>query len=628
MTVTTVTPRPTRTGSRNGSRPPGGPPRPRRRRPSRRRRQLRLIPLLFLIGTALAVTVASAGSGAVRPSPPVSVYPIPGDLVAAPGSQIAFRGVSPKRLTDIVVRGTKSGLHRGRVEADSDGRGGSFIANQPFAPGERVTVQTHLKIAGAKHGTFRFTVSDPASALPPGGLAQAARVPGDLLHFNSQPAISPPVIELVRQEASSPGGDIFITPQQDPGQNGTMIVSPSGQLVWFHSVPANELATDFRVQRYDRAPVLTWWQGQVRGGVGFGEDVVMNRSYRQIATIRAANGLKPDLHDFQLMPGGTALITAYQPVWWDASSVGGSRRQVVLDSVVQEVELGTGLVRFQWDSLDHVPLSDSYAPLPKSPSEAYDYFHVNSVSPAPGGRLLISARTTWALYELDPHTSRVAWELGGKHSSFRMGPGTSFALQHAASFLPGRSDMVSVYDDGAGPPKVHTQSRALTIRLNYRRMAASLVHAYEHTPSVVSFFEGNVQNLRGGKQFVSWGDSPYFSEFDAHGRLLYDARFVDANTSYRAYVFPWQGQPLTRPSIATATEGHTETVFASWNGATDVASWRVLAGASTKSLQPVALAPAQGFETAVRIIPSTYVAVQALDASGHVLSSTTPLRSQ
>ncbi len=577
---------------------------------------------------AVAVAVASTGSGAVRPTSPVSVYPVPGDLVASPGSQIAFRGVSPKRLTDIVVRGTKTGLHRGRIEADSDGRGGSFLPDQPFAPGERVTVQTHLKIAGVKHGTFEFTVADPASALPPGGLAPAPRVPGDLLHFYSQPDIAPPAIELVRQEPSAPGGDIFITPQQDPGQNGTMIVSPSGQLVWFHSVPNGQLATDFRVQRYDRAPVLTWWQGQVRGGVGFGEDVVMNRSYRQVATIQGANGLKPDLHNFQLMPNGTALITAYQPVWWNASSINGPRRQVVLDSVVQEVELRTGLVRFQWDSLDHVPLSDSYAPLPRSPDAAYDYFHVNSVSPAPGGRLLISARTTWSVYELDPRTGRVAWELGGKHPSFRPDPGVAFAFQHAASFVPGRSNMVSVYDDGAGPPKVAKQSRALTIRLNYRRMTASLVHAYEHSPSILSFFEGNVQNLGGGKQFVSWGDSPYFSEFDARGRLLYDARFVDANTTYRAYVFPWQGKPLTRPSVATSTEGQTETVYASWNGATDVASWRVEAGPSAKSLSPVATAPAQGFETAVRIVPTEYVAVQALNASGRVLSSSTAVRSQ
>ncbi len=588
---------------------------------------MRLLGPLGLI-VVVALALASSGGTAVRPTPPVSVYPIPGDLVASPGTQISFRGISPKRLTGIVVRGTKTGLHRGRVEADSDHRGGSFLPYKPFAPGERVTVQTHLKLAGTRHGTFHFTVADPASALPPGGLAQAPRVPGDLLHYNSQPDISPPAVELVRQEPHSPGGDVFITPQQDPGQNGAMIVSPSGQLVWFHPVPAGELATDFRVQRYRRAPVLTWWQGQVRGGVGFGEDMVLNRSYKQIASIRGANGLRPDLHDFQLLPGGTALITAYLPVWWDASSVHGARRQVVLDSVVQEVELRTGLVRFQWDSLDHVPLSDSYAPVPSSPNAAYDYFHVNSVAPAPRGRLLISARTTWAAYELDPRTGRVVWTLGGKHSSFHMGPGLAFAFQHAASFLPGHPDMVSLYDDGAGPPKVTKQSRVLTIRLNYRRKTASLVHAYEHTPSVLSFFEGNVQNLRDGSQFVSWGDSPYFSEFDAHGRLLYDARFVDANTTYRAYVSPWQGRPLTRPSIASSSDGRSETVYASWNGATDVASWRVLGGPSAQSLAPMATAPAQGFETAVRIVPTGYVAVQALDASGRVLQSSTAVRSQ
>jgi hypothetical protein len=625
VTITTAIPRPAGTGSRNGSRPPGGPPRS--RRPSRRRRQLRLLAPLAVIAL-LAAAVASSGGSPAQPRSSVSVYPVAGDPVASPGTQIAFRGVSPKQLTGIVVRGTKSGLHGGRIEADSDHRGGSFLPYKPFAPGERVTVRTHLKIAGAKHGTFEFTVADPASALPAGGLAQAPRVPGDLMHFYSQPDLSPPAVEFVRQAPSSPGGDIFITPQQDPGQNGAMILSPSGQLVWFHPLPAGTLATDFRVQHYGRAPVLTWWQGQVRGGVGFGEDVVMNRSYRQVATIQAANGLKPDLHDFELLPDGTALITAYFPVWWNASSVKGARREVVLDSVVQDVELRTGLVRFQWDSLDQVPLSDSYAPSPRSPSEAYDYFHVNSVSPAPGGRLLISARSTWAVYELDPRTGRVVWTLGGKHSSFRMGPGVAFAFQHDASFLPGRANMLSLYDDGAGPPEVHKQSRALTIRLDYRHMTASLVRAEVHSPSVLSFFEGNVQDLRGGKQFVSWGDSPYFSEFDAHGRLLFDARFVDANTTYRAYVSPWRGRPSTRPSVASSTVGQSERVYASWNGATDVAQWRVLGGPSANSLAPVALAPTQGFETAVRIVPTAYLAVQALARGGRVLATSAPARSR
>jgi hypothetical protein len=576
----------------------------------------------------MAAVSTGGGGAAEHRSAPVSVFPIPGSHVASPQTQIVFRGVSTRNLSHIVVRGSKSGLHRGHVEADSDHQGGSFLPAKPFSAGERVTVSTHLPITGVQRGTFHFTVADPASALPPGGLGQTARVPGDAFRFYSRPDLSPPTVELAREARRAPGGNLFITPQRGPLQFGPEIISPSGQLVWFDPVPSGDVATDFRVQRYQHQPVLTWWQGQARGGVGYGEDVVLNRSYQQVAAIRKANGLRPDLHDFELTPRGTALITAYFPVWWNASSVHGARRQVVLDSVVQEVELRTGLVRFQWDSLDHVPLRDSYAPVPKTGAKAYDYFHVNSVVQKPDGRLVISARTTWAVYELDQQTGRVLWTLGGKRSSFRLGRGVAFAFQHDARFLPHSSTLMSVFDDGAGPPDVHKQSRAITIRLNYHRMTASLVRADEHAPSVLVPFEGNVQDLPDGNQFVGWGGSPYFSEFDRRGRLIFDARFVGGNSTYRAFVFPWRGTPRTVPALASSTDGNDETVYASWNGATDVASWRVLGGSNPKSLAPVAVAPEEGFETSISIVPVAYVAVQALAPSGRVLATSKTVHSQ
>lgn len=631
--VTRVPPRGTGLGTGGGSRN-GGRRRRRRNRRSRRRRQLRLLIPLALIAVAVVVLLSSGGAARHRTSPTtvfptrVSVFPIPGGHVASPETQIAFRGISPRKLSHIVVRGSKSGLHQGRVEADSDHQGGSFLPSKAFLPGERVTVSTPLAISGVPHGTFHFTVADPATALPPGGIAQTARVPGDALHFYSSPDLSPPAVELARDVRHAPGGDLFITPQRGPLQVGPMIISPSGQLVWFSPAPRDDVATDFRVQRYQNSAVLTWWQGQVRGGVGYGEDVVMNRSYQRLFTIRKANGLQPDLHDFELNPNGTALITSYFPVWWNASSVHGAARQVVMDSVVQEVELRTGLVRFQWDSLDHVPLRDSYAQVPTSGNSAYDYFHVNSVAQQPHGRLLISARTTWSVYELDQHTGRVMWTLGGKHSSFHFGHGAGFAFQHDARFLPTSSTLLSVFDDGAGPPDVHEQSRAITIRLNYRHMTASLVRADYHVPSVLVPFEGNVQDLPGGNQFVGWGGSPYFSEFDPSGHLLYDGRFVGDDSTYRAFVFPWRGTPRTVPAVATSIDGSNETVYVSWNGATDVARWRVLGGSAAKTLLPVAVAPSEGFETPVSIVPTPYVAVQALASSGRVLATSETVHSQ
>jgi hypothetical protein len=130
-----------------------------------------------------------------------------------------------------------------------------------------------------------------------------------------------------------------------------------------------------------------------------------------------------------------------------------------------------------------------------------------------------------------------------------------------------------------------------------------------------------VQPLPGGDEFVGWGQQPYFSEFDPSGQMVFDARFVGDNSSYRAYRFPWSGTPRTPPALAVSRIGSTLSVYVSWNGATEVRSWRVLVGASASTLRAEATVPKQGFETQITIAQQPYVAVQALDGAGRVLGT-------
>jgi len=336
--------------------------------------------------------------------------------------------------------------------------------------------------------------------------------------------------------------------------------------------------------------------------------------------VQAANGLSADLHEFQLTPQGTALITAYYPVYWNASSVHGSTRQIVLDSVVQELDIRTGLLLFQWDSLDHVPLSATYEALPKATTQnPFDYFHVNSVQQDFDGNFIISGRNTWAAYKVSSQTGAIIWQLGGKHSSFRLGSHAQFAFQHDVMVQANNDQFVTIFDDGAGPPAVHTQSRAIKLRLDLKHATATLVASLQHR--VLSSFEGNEQQLPNFDDFVGWGEQPYFSEYDPHGRLIFDAHFVDANASYRAYRLPWSATPTTPPAIAY-TGGRKPIVYASWNGATDVTSWRVLGGESTSAMRAVATTRKTWFETYIPLRPlPSYIAVQALDKSGHVLAT-------
>jgi hypothetical protein len=452
-------------------------------------------------------------------------------------------------------------------------------------------------------------------------LPPAPRVAGDQLTFHSRPDLMPASVEVTRQSSSTTEGDIFLTPQQGPTQNGVMILGAQGDLVWFKPVPSSNMAADLRVQRYAGRPVLTWWQGYSGAGVGAGEDIVYDSSYRLLAVVRAGNGLSADLHEFRLTSHGTALITAYYPVYWDASALHGSKQQVVLDSAVQEIDVKTGLVLYQWDSLDHVPLAESYQPTPKTAGAPFDYFHVNSVQQQQDGDLLVSARNTWAAYDVDHHTGAIVWTLGGKNSSYKLGSGVTFAFQHDVRLHTEGDATVTLFDDGAGPPRVHAQSRGITVRLDDKAKTATLVAEDLHAPALAAAFEGNVQALPRGGEFVGWGQQPYFTEFNARGQIVFDGRFVDANSSYRAYRFPWTGTPAGPPAVAAASTGSTTNVYASWNGASRVASWRVLAGASADALQTVATASKRGFETQIAVAAQPYVAVQAIDAAGRVLGT-------
>ena len=589
--------------------------------PARRPRAAVLSPVGRCFGALLAavalVSLALTGQ-ALAASGQVRVYPIPGSRLAPVHTEIAFRNVVPSQLGPVSVIGSRSGPHAGSVLGDSDGRGVSFRPDKPFVAGETVTVKTFLRILRGRGGAFSFKIETPAGIVRPPAVRYATpRVRGDVIRYASRPDLRPPTVHIDRGDRQA--GDVFLTPMRGPVQWGPMIVDRTGRLVFFAPVSGSKtLASDFRVQRYLGQPVLTWWQGYVNFGVGEGDDVIYDRHYRPLTTVQAGNGLRADLHEFTITSSQTALITSYNVVRWNAASIGASRHQKVLNCTVQEIDIRTGRVLFQWDSLDHVPLTATYKPKPHSPNQLFDYFHVNSVQRDFDGNLIISARNTWAVYKINDATGAVMWELGGKHSTFKMGPGTATAFQHHATVHAG--GLVTIFDDGA-TPRVHPQSRGLVERINPRRHTVTLVRELDHTPKLVATFEGSVQLLGDRHLFVGWGEQPYFTEYDPHGHELFDGRIAGANSSYRAYEFSWHAQPADPPAIAVGRgRGGRTNVYASWNGATDVGWWQVLAGSGPSGLHLVSMVRRSGFETTISFkTKQPDVAVRALDASKHVL---------
>jgi hypothetical protein len=456
-----------------------------------------------------------------------------------------------------------------------------------------------------------------------GGGATTAKshhgAPGNPIQtFRSRPDLTPPVLRVDRRARDVARGYVFLAPKMGPGQYGPMIVDNHGRVRWFHPLPKGQEAFDFRVQRYEGKPRLTWWQGTVTStGHGSGEDIVADRHYHVIARFRGSHAERPDLHEFRITPRGTALITSYHTVPYDLRPVGGPRDGQVLDSIVQEVNLKTGKVLLDWHSIDHIGLRESEVKPKKG--KPYDYFHINSIFPE-GSKLLLSARNTWGVYEIDRRTGKVLSRLGGKRSDFKMGPGTRFAYQHDAERQPNGD--ITLFDDGGGP-RVQPQSRVLRLREHPKTHTVTLVRQYTHPRPVAADSQGNGQVLPNGDMFVGWGDQPHISEFTQAGGMNFDLALPGQDQSYRAYRFPWVGEPIRPPAVAAFGEtGGPTIVYASWNGSTQVRRWRVLGGPDPHALQPLRTVRARGFETKIRLRNNiASVAVRALGAHGRRLGS-------
>lgn len=575
--------------------------------------------MIFCVAAAMLVPISATARAAALA--PVTVSPLPGTPDASPDTQISFLGVPVSELHDISVSGSRSGPHTGKLEAYSSQAGGSFLPSQPFQPGERVTVTAVVDVAGAKSSLeSSFTVAYPY-VLPEEHSLTSTSPPSTatLQSFHSSPELHPPQVSVTATSADPTLGDIFITPDSGPGADGPMIVEPSGALVWFDPLPSGMEAADLRVQQYLGKPVLTWWQGHVIEGHGQGEDVIDNTAYQQTNVVHGGNGLYSDLHEFQITPSGSALMTAFEPIHYNLSSLGGSANGLLDDGVVQEVDIKTGLVMFEWHALGHVAVGDSYSRVPHIPSDIYDFFHINSIQQQSDGDLLIGSRNTWTAYEISGQTGLVLWRLGGKHSSFTLGAGARFAWQHDPEL--GADGTLSVFDNEDTPSEAPA-SRAVRVALNFTTKTATLIASYEHPGEhVLSPSQGNVQTLSNEDTFVGWGQAGYASEFSNTGQLIFDMHLPAPTNSYRAYRMPWQAQPVKPPTLALVTPQHGVPVaYASWNGATTVVSWRLLAGSSQNALKAVGVFPRTGFESEIPIhAPGPYVAVQAIGSAGQVL---------
>jgi hypothetical protein len=460
--------------------------------------------------------------------------------------------------------------------------------------------------------------------------------------YPSEPALAPPLLHVIsnlgtssRNGPHSAAGDIFVAPIKnyslsEPfiGKPGPEILEPDGTVVWQDPLGRGikvgrsyfpEVAMDFHPDHFEGQEVLVWWQGYITPQ-GFGNGVwkIVNRHYQVVAEIHAPRGYELDFHDLVLTPQGDAYVIGNKLVHISLRCCGGPPHSSLYDQVVFEIEPKTGKVLWSWDPLQHVRLKESYAQI--YGYQTWDPYHVNSISFGPAGAPIISMRNTWAAYWINRRNGAVFARLGGKHSTFKLGPGVHFAWQHDVSQQPG--ERISVFDDEAAPPE-GKQSRGIVIQLDWKDQTATLVNEFTLPHPALAGSQGNVEPLPNHNWFVGWGQLPYLSEYGPSRQLLYLAALPGPDESYRAYKEPWVGEPNWPPAVVARTEKSEVVVGASWNGSTQVSAWQLLAGTSPVALAPTGPPqPKTGFETTIKTTATgPYYAVEALGPGGQVLAT-------
>ncbi|TGO22731.1 hypothetical protein BPAE_0157g00180 [Botrytis paeoniae] len=411
-----------------------------------------------------------------------------------------------------------------------------------------------------------------------------------------------------------------------------MIHDHQGNLVWMNASYGETFGLN--VQRYKGVDYLTFWKGDDSvGGHGEGVYILLDSQYKEAYRLTAGNNALGDLHEFHITPEGTALVTQYILKEMDIRYRRRTRKGWVWDSVIQETNIETNEIIFEWHASEHFNTEDSYFPTGSAglrSSHGYDFFHINSIDKDGLGNYLISSRYYQSVSYIDGKTGEILWELGGKRNSFKDlsdGKATAFSWQHDAHWTADRKG-ITLFDNGARyglKPQVES-SRAIHISLDLEAMTAEIVREYVNPRKILSASQGSMQVLENGNVIVGYGYNAAWTEYSSEGEVLCDVHIGSQKTfntgavqTYKVLKHAWVGRPSTVPDVKVMRNN----VYVSWNGATEVRGW-ALEGAKTdggggkEEFQMVAEVQKSGFETKILFQRKAWcwVRVFAIDGEG------------
>ena len=590
------------------------------------------------VAAAPAPVSVTPGGSQVGPPPGIQyLSPKPGSTWHPPGSTVAVRyggvlapGSAAGQIFD--VNGTSSGHHVGSVALSDDGLTLIFRPDHPFAAGETVNVslsawQDAISEQAYPPAGFSFSIT------PQGGAPLLSTTGGKIIEQHSAPATAGhagpvpsyltvpadfPAITVTVPASDTGAGLIFASNfalNPDPSGYYLMILDNQGQPVFYQQMPENTRSLDFTAQ-----PDGTLSYSDAASN----SFIVMDNTYHVIRQVRPGNGYPLlDEHDLQVLPNGHYLLFAAEARSMDLSQVvaGGKPDASVTGEIIQELDKN-GNVVFQWRQLDYIPVTDTSEALTVA---LIDYSHANSIALDTDGNLVLSSRHLDEITKIDHQTGAVIWRMGGKGNqfSFASAPGVSgpaeFYHQHDVRVLP--NGHFTVFDNhNFHQPQI---SRALEYAVDEQAKTATLVWEYQTTPGVYADAMGNVQRLPNGDSVVDWGTVfvPNISEVRPDGTRAFELDFGGPDVSYRAFRFPWHGYPTWPPALVLQDADNQLTLTFSWNGATDVTSYKVYGGNASPPNQLVGEQPkSAGFETSL-VVPDAqnaycYYQVLPVDANG------------
>ncbi|OAL56086.1 hypothetical protein IQ07DRAFT_498982 [Pyrenochaeta sp. DS3sAY3a] len=417
--------------------------------------------------------------------------------------------------------------------------------------------------------------------------------------YKSNTNVKPPQMQINSNGSGLAEGYVFLGINGEPtsGQNWPAIFDFStdrmGTLVWTGNYTE---PFDFKTQTYKGQPVLTFWSGELLNGYGRGSFYILNQSYAEIAhfQVNRFGENMGDIHEFEITASDTAMIAIYHAIPFDLSASGGIQDGWLFENTIQEINIETGALVFEWNASTHVGINESYNSLPedvgRTQDAPWDYFHINSIEKDRNGDYIVSAR-------------------------------------HDARWLNDDQTRMTIFDNG--PTDSVQYSRGLLLDVNQDAKTVKLIREFTNGAKTFAMFEGSLQAVDPSNEstnfIVGYGSQPYFAELNSNGDILLDVQFGKTNAvnCYRAFKQPWQGKPSTKPDLLWDKEGNR--AYFSWNGATDVETWEVYtANASdSKSWANITSARRTGFETTIDLSNmqvETFVRGKAVNSTGGALA--------